>query len=500
MEYEIDLDLGAADQVGLRFRCENESQAEKIHRLLRTENFKVSRLMPSKQQNYTHFVYVTGTEANLRSKMAKVAPVSEVSTTNVAVRSPDKVKTHQTFKDWQTKFSRAVKQLNNESFRPIAATQEVNSYDLDRNLELTSEIEERLVKQINSDNSNALRALITLYTQTDRQEQVIELWKSERSKILALPVSGRLVEQLVTAHIQYSHQTNTAEALCSAQQIAQEFLPELERLRQANGVRQLLHQALKPQELPPTIVGATLNEQLVKLLEIEPGERIDRLESLHDKYPKASNVLLALAESYTAIGKTDRALKIYQSIPEQTEEIVFRQLNLLIDRGQFHDVLSQLPKSIDELSPILSGLRGIALDALGEKAQARQFLEKAWNDDRHSLRVLLALARIWTRARDFIQAGMAYQILQESGNILFRLEDYILMARVASFGGFGDLSNKQKREYYKKCNVESISYLLSFEALIKIAQQRVRLLLSIGDIELIVSAYIDWVDRSEEAV
>jgi tetratricopeptide (TPR) repeat protein len=492
MEYEIENDLGAADQVGLRFKCENESQAGKVHLLLRTENFKVSRLMPSNQPNYTHFVYVTGTESHLRSTMAKVAPGGEVpNALSVAVQSQDRVKTHQTFKDWQPKFSRAVKQLNNESFRPIAATQEVNSDDLDRTLERASEIEERLLGQINSDNSNALRALITLYTQTDRQEQVIELWKSERSRILALPVSGRLVEQLVTAHIQYSHQTNTAEALCSAQQIAQEFLPELERLRQANGVRQLLHQALKPQELPPTIVGATLNEQLVKLLEIEPEERIDRLESLHNEYPKANNVLMALAESYTVSGKTDKALKIYQSISKQTEEIVFRQLSLLIDRGQFQDVLSQLPKSIDELSPILSGLRGIALDALGEKAQARQFLEKAWNNDRHSLKVLLALARIWTRSGDIIQAGMAYQILQESDYGLFRVEDYILMARVASLGGFGDLSNKQKLEYYKKCNVESVSYLLSFEALIKTTQERVQLLFSIRDIDLIVSAYID---------
>jgi tetratricopeptide (TPR) repeat protein len=497
MDYEIDRDLGAADQVGLRFRCENESQAGRVHLLLRTENFKVSRLMPSNQPNYTHFVYVTGTESHLGSTMAKVAAVGEVSTTNSgAVQSQDKVKIHQTFKDWQTKFSRAVKQLNNETFRPMAATQAVNSHDLDRGLEQDSEIEERLLRQISSDNSNALRALITLYTQTDRQEQVIELWKSERSKILALPVSGRLVEQLVTAHIQYSQQTNTAEALCSAQQIAQEFLPELERLRQANGVRRLLHQALEPQELPPTIVGATLNEELVKLLEIEPGERIDRLEFLHNKYPKASNILLALAESYTAIGKTDRALEIYQSILEQTEEIVFRQMSLLIDRGQFQAVLSQLPKSIDELSPILSGLRGIALDALGEKAQARQFLEKAWNDDRHSLRVLLALARIWTRAGDLIQAGIAYQILQEAGDSLFNLEDYILMARVASLGGFGDLSNKQKQKYYKKCNVGSISYLLSFEALIKTSQERVRLLFSFQDIEVIVSAYIDWLDRS----
>lgn len=498
MQYEIDLNLGRAEQVGLRFRCESESQAEKIHLLLRQENLKIDRLMKSFHEKYTHFIYVSGTEPHLREIMTKVLNSCQISTTARDTETlREQKKTLQTFKAWQSKFTLAVKKLNSDSFHSIAHTQEINANNLDETLELgrTSEIEQQLLEQNNHGNSSSLRTLITLYVQTDRPEQVVELWKYQRSKILALPVSGRLVEQLVRAHIQYSQQTNIAEAICSAQQIAQEFLPELERLRQANGVRQLLHQALEPQELPPTIIGATLNEQLVKLLEIEPGERIFQLESLYNKYPKAINVLITLAESYTAIGKIEEALKFYRSIPEQTEEIQFRQLSLLLDRGHFQDVLSQLPTSIERLSPILSGLRGIALYAVGERVKSRQFLEKAWYEDRNNLKVLLALARIWTKAGDPIQAGAAYQILQDSGDRLFRLEDYILITGVADSGGFGDISSKQKTNYYKKCIIESISYLLILDEMIKIFKVQAKLWLFPQDFEEVISAYSNWLDR-----
>lgn len=160
---------------------------------------------------------------------------------------------------------------------------------------------------------------------------------------MALPVSGRLVEQLVSAHIQYSQQTNTPDFFDSAKQIAQDFLSELERLRQANGVRQLLNRSIEDEETPPNATGVTLSEQLAQLLEIEPGERINQLKSLRSKYPKATNVLLALAKSYAAIDNSEDALKIYQSIPEQTEEIKKYHSSLLLDSGRFEEVLNLLP-------------------------------------------------------------------------------------------------------------------------------------------------------------
>jgi thioredoxin-like negative regulator of GroEL len=178
-----------------------------------------------------------------------------------------------------------------------------------------------LLRQVDINDSNALRTLIALYAKTEQHEQLVELCKAKYKNILALPVSGRLVEQLVTAHLQYYQQTKEQDLLASVQALTQEFLPELERLRQANGVRKLLHLSLAPQEPLPTIEGATLNEQLTQLLEIEPGERIAQLEKLQEKYPKAINILLALADAYISIKRTEYALQIYQSITEKTEEL-----------------------------------------------------------------------------------------------------------------------------------------------------------------------------------
>ncbi|MHC5917796.1 MAG: hypothetical protein ACYTXE_44055, partial [Nostoc sp.] len=199
--------------------------------------------------------------------------------------------------------------------------------------------------------SNALRTLIALYAKTEQHEQLIKLCQVKYNSILALPVSGRLVEQLVTAHLQHYQQTKEQKLLRSVQALAQEFLPELERLRQANRVRKLLHLSLISQEALPTIEGATLTEQLTQLLEIEPGERISQLEKLKDKYPKAINVLLALADSYVSIDNPEYALQIYQSITEKTEELQQRYAELLLNIQRFQEVIELLPSVIYELSP-----------------------------------------------------------------------------------------------------------------------------------------------------
>ena len=291
MQYEIETKLGGTDQVGLRLKC-SEAQAENIYLKLRQQELRLSRLMPSNHSGYDYFLYVTGTESQLHRVMSEIqisfnADIAVASTTTKAA-------TTQNFKAWQTQFRKAVKTLNQESPHPTSSTQEIDQNRLFTKIadRQTTEIEERLLQQADLNDSNALRTLIALYTQTEQHEQIVELYKAKRSNIMALPVSGRLVEQLVSAHIQHSQQTNTPDFFDSAKQIAQEFLSELERLRQANGVRKLLDQSINVEEAPPTATGVTLSEQLAQLLEIEPGARISQLESLRSKYPKATNVLL----------------------------------------------------------------------------------------------------------------------------------------------------------------------------------------------------------------
>jgi hypothetical protein len=366
-QYEIVPKLGGADQIGLRLKCISELQAEELHRAIR-ERFKTTKLMPSHHGEYTHFVYVTATEENLRQTWSSIEAAYLLNTPKVeADYSEQSAKAVQTFKSWQIQFRNILKQLNEDIPQPTSTVQSINPSRLEQQISQGQivEAEERLLQQSSSGDGNALRALITLYTRTSKAAQIIELCSTKRDEILALPVSGRLVEQIVSAYLQEAQQENMPDLLLSAQQIAQEFLPELERIRQADGVRQLLHQALKPQETMEQVADATLNEQLAQLVKVEPGKRIPQLEALKVKHPQSTSVLLDLAAACTAIGEEDKALELYQSIPVKTEKdqdtVKVRQVELLLSSSRFKEIIDFLPEPIAALPPTLAGLKGAAL-------------------------------------------------------------------------------------------------------------------------------------------
>ncbi|MBD2665157.1 hypothetical protein B6N60_04604 [Richelia sinica FACHB-800] len=492
-QYEINAKLGSADQVGLRLLCNSQTQAEEIHREIRQAGFKVTRLMSSIDENYTHFIYLNATEDHVSSAMLQInANILALNNVNSVKKEPS----IKDFKTWQNLFRKAIKQLNSDYQNPISSVQEINQNILEQKITAgrITEVENYLLRQADVNDSNALRTLIALYAKTEQHEQLVELCKAKYSNILALPVSGRLVEQLVTAHLQYYQQTKKQELLGSVQALAQEFLPELERLRQANGVRKLLQLPLVSQENPPKIEGATLNEQLAGLLEIEPGERIAQLEKLKQNYPKAINVILILADSYISINNTEDALKIYQSIPEQTEEVKQRYAELLLNTYRFQEVTELLPSVISELSPALSGLRGAALYNLGQQNQASEFLEKAWEGGERSVQILLPLAKLWATVGDPVKAGEVYQILLETSNEKLTLEDRALIARVANLDGFGNIDDEQKLSYYEECvNLAGVR-LLDLPEAEEILKDRLDLWKKLLNTQGIIKAYADWLD------
>lgn len=491
-QHEIVTKLGNTDQVGLRLRCDSQTQADEVYRGLRQVGFKVTRLMPSRHEDYTHFIYVTATADNVNSAMPKIeAKIGSLNNTS-SEQEEAKVKD---FKSWQNLFRKAIKQLNNDYQNPISSVQEINQNILEKKIDAGSitEVEEQLLQQIDVKDNNALRTLIALYAKTAQYEQLVELCKAKFQSILALPVSGRLVEQLVTAHVQQYELTKEQELLRSAQVLAQEFLPELERLRQSNGVRELLNLSPSSQEGIPTIEGATLSEQLGQLLEIEPGERIPQLEKLKEKYPKAINLLLALAEAYTFTNNSEYALKIYQSITEKTEEVQQRHAELLLNYERFQEVTELLPSLISKLSPALAGLRGAALYNLGQ-TQARDYLEKAWQASERRVQILLPLANLWAKIGDPIKAGEVYQILLETADDKLTLEDHALIARIANLDGFGDISDHEKVDYYDKCVNLAGTHLLNLPQAEEILKDRLDLWKNLQNTEELIKAYSDWLD------
>ncbi len=491
--YQIEAKLGNADQVGLRLRCNGQTQAVEIHRELRQAEFKVTNPRSSYHDDYTHFFYVTSTVNSLDSVMQKIEARIKVSNNASLVT---KEATLKDFKSWQILFRKAIKKLNNDHVNSTSSVQEINQNTLEQKISAGRliELEDHLLRQADFNDSNALRTLIALYAKTEQHEQLIKLCQVKYNSILALPVSGRLVEQLVTAHLQHYQQTKEQELLRSVQALAQEFLPELERLRQANRVRKLLHLSLISQEPLPTIEGATLNEQLTRLLEIEPGERISQLEKLKDKYPKAINVLLALADSYVSIDNPEYALQIYQSITEKTEELQQRYAELLLNIQRFQEVIELLPSVISELSPALAGLRGAALYNLGQKTQASEFLEKAWQGGERRVQILLPLAKLWATVGDPVKAGEVYQILLETAYEQLTLSDRALMARVANLDGFGDISDEDKVSYYESyVNFAGVHLrdLLEAEEILK---DRLDLWKQLQNTSGMINAYADWLD------
>jgi hypothetical protein len=113
MKYEIEPKLGGSDQVGLRLKCESQTEAERIHLAIRQQRWEISRLMPSNHSSFTHFVYVKATESELRSYLLKIEVLfnpsnTEVTTKIVEPRSRDTLN----FKSWQNLFRTAVKKLD----------------------------------------------------------------------------------------------------------------------------------------------------------------------------------------------------------------------------------------------------------------------------------------------------------------------------------------------------------------------------------------------------
>jgi thioredoxin-like negative regulator of GroEL len=505
-QYEIDKNRGRDNQVGLRLKCVSNLQAQEIYRVLQ-QHFKAEDLMPSRHPSYTHFTYVTTTEKNLREAMPVIeALYRKTSTAKVAA---DYVQTEakavQNFKSWKSQFRQAVQQLNiDDSPRPTSSVQaiDINYFEQQMRAGRTAEVEEMLLQPTSLHDSNTLRKLIAFYRRTEQNEKVVELCEQRRTEVLALPLSGYLAEQVVSAYLQRYQQTDLPDFLRSAQQIAQEFLPELERLRQAAGVRQLLHQALTPQESLLTETGVTLKEQLAQLVEIEPAERLPKLEFLHQKHPRAVDVILALAASYRTLGNTNQALELYRSVPVKTEaerqEVQQRYVELLLVSDRYQEVIDLLPD--ENLSPALAGLRGAALYKAGQESQALPFLEQAWQGGERGVTMLLPLARLWATVGDPKKAAEAYEILKDTAAAQLTVEDYAQIAKVAFLDGFGDIPDEEKVSYYEQCiNLAGprLHRLSEAEDILKV---RLQLWEQIQDINGLLNAYADlleWLARAK---
>lgn len=521
--FEIAPHLGGPDQVGLRLRCESMPQAEAIYRLLR-QRFPVSRLLPSTHPQYTHYVYVNASADALQAawpgietavlnatgqpgQPAQQAPAPSRPAPSFQAKPPTAAKRIE-LSHWQRDFRR-INQLLHQAPSPPKVSPEISAAWLEQEIQAgrATEIEQLLLAQTDQ---GALRALIGLYDRLKQHDKIVALYETRPDDVLGLPVSGELSIHLISAYINYARETGSQDALRTAYRLARSLLPELERLKQADGVRRLLRDirldgepALPPvyetlEEKPPV----SITEELDRLIEIEPAERIPPLQKLLQQYPQAFRIQIELGDAYAVTGSLDQALEMYQNATATTDlerqEALQRQADLLLQQQRFND-LAELLTTIepgDGIHPTLVALRGIVLYHLGQFQQAHELLEWAWANGERRHELMLAVARTRVQARTLDAAAEPYRLILDNAPHLLEARDYLAVAEIADYlGSFGDLSDKQKAEYYERLVQTEGFQQLSTQQILDTLKRRVELREGVGPRDKCLEAYADLLER-----
>ncbi|NJK81353.1 MAG: hypothetical protein HC914_16275 [Chloroflexaceae bacterium] len=500
VQKEIASHLGNDNQVGLRLKCTSTLQAETIHRALRQQfPQKVSKLLPATYPGFTHFLYVEATPADLQQAWTEMEKVLSANTSTFA--ATQKAATAQAiadFKTWQSQFKAAVKHIHEDILVVHSATPSIGLEWIEQQINVgqIDETEDILLGELQTTGS-ALRGLITLYARSNQYEKIVRLYETRRNDVLALPVSGRLVEQLVTAYIAFAQATEVEDALHTAQQVARGFLPELERLQQADGVRNLLRQAFTPEEVAPVDQPLPLTEQLARLIEIEPAERLPELEALRQRHPRATSVQFALADTYAVLGDHARALDMYNTLPEQNEaernEALLRKSELLLTEQRYQEVIDLLPDT--DLPPVLAGLRGSALYGMGQRKQAQSLLERAWEAGARHQSIVLPLARLYSDSDQLERAAEPYRILLDTSTDRLESADFARIAVIATYSsGFGDISDEQRLAYCNAALRGGDLTATAMELLAHVLEIRKVAAGNVKQMDELLPAYADWME------
>lgn len=439
--YHVQPNPKRPDQVRLDIRCVSEMQAEAVRRALRRRFQWVSSLMESFSREHSHFLFVTTTENAVRTAWATIETEAETavasqpanSTVSPSGQSAIPRRTHELeeLRTWQRRFRDAVRAVHDEIPRQSVATQEVSLVWVEEQIRenRVGEVEALLGQPLISP-SSALRAQVALYSRTEQHEKVINLYETRREELLALPVSGLLVEQIVGAYLSYWREVRVPDALHTAQQIAQIFLPELERLRQADRVRSILRNALHPTERNEDIASAPLSEQIAAVIQIAPAEQIERLEALKEEHTQSYDLQLALGAAYAAAGDIEAAITAYASAQAPDEisraDLLYRHAALLLSAGRYTEATALLP--VESTEPRLDGLRGAALYWSRRPAEAREVLERAWEAGDRSRHMLLPLARLRADLGQEDLAVQPYRLLLDAAPELLAAQDYAQIA------------------------------------------------------------------------
>ena len=424
MPYRVQPNPGRPEQIKLFVRCASDGQAEALLRALRGRFGKVSNLLTSFDATFSHFFFVTTSAEAFTTAWPELAAAVTQATAappaSTETPAPSRPATNPLTElaAWHRHLRAAVRRVHSEIPQQSAATQEISlGWVVEQVRAGHADTVEALLGQPLISPTSALRAQIALFSETNQHERLIALVESRRREVLALPTSGLLAEQIVNAYLAFGRANAVEDALHSAQRIAQALLPELERLHQAEGVRELLRQGLGPITPPPEATTPTLSEQLAGIVQVAPAAQIAALEPLRATYANVVEIQMALGSAYAAAGQVEAALDVYASMTPHDDgeraEVLRRRAELLLATGRYREAADQLPHA-DDMAPALAALRGAALYWLGRSGEARELLEQAWQAGERQRGLLLPLARIWVAVGQEERALHPYRLLLDN--------------------------------------------------------------------------------------
>jgi hypothetical protein len=515
IEYTVDPSEGWEEQVGLRLRC-STAEAQALHRALRAMfRGRMSPLFPSRRGPYPFTILVPASAEELARRwdealrLAALAPAAAGGwgaeapggpapqggpAVGAAAPAPaggrGAVPRSGAQGAWDQRFRAAVRLVLESEGRPTShATAAAAAASAD------PDDDEALLAGLPP--AGRLRAQIARHAQRGAHGQTVALCQQRRGEVLALPASELLVSQLLDAHEAEARRLGEPATASAGRELALAFLPELERLRQADGVRARLRSGDDPGPADAAAVPVTLSERLGALIGVAPAERLAPLEELRAQYPAASQVRVALADAHAALGDVERALALYRS-GRAADDVVDRVAALLIAAGRPREALDELGGR-GAPTPRLAGLRGAALLALGEAAQGRPLLEQAWRAGERAADIALAYARALAAVPDLEAAAEPYRLALEATPGALTAEDCRVMSDIALGAGYGDLTGEEQAEYLDRYVERAGRRLRELPGAGRTLRQRAELRRAAERPERLRESLADWLDYLAES-
>ncbi|PDW02609.1 tetratricopeptide repeat protein [Candidatus Viridilinea mediisalina] len=514
IDYLIDPKLGWEDQIGLRLRC-TSAEAQALHRALRMLlRGRMSPLLPGRQESFPFTILIPATQeaierrwneildqAGLGVRQAPTAPTepSAARLPNVkAPPAPTRIPTGgraTTSSDlaWEQRFRRVLKVLASER-RSQTVSYVAASFTSATAMGPAEETDEIFLASLPP--SSRLRAQIARYAERSQDAELVSLCTQRHSEVLALPPSALLVNQILDAHEREAQRCADTTIAAMGRELCRAFLPELERLRQAEkSIRERLRDI---DAAPDTMHSApvTISEQIAALIALDPVERLPPLQKLHTDYPAAQVIRLALANTHALLDEVDQALELYRTA-EPANEVVEQIVPLLLKAGRKREALEAVQGQA-HLNPRLTALHGATLLALGEATAAQRLLTQAWEAGERAADSALAYARALVATGDLARAAEPYLIARESTPTVLTTEDCRAMADIALGGGYGDLTNEEQADYLDHYVARAGRQLREQQDAATVLHQRVTFRRTAAHPERLREALADWLEYLAE--